>query len=272
MMTMIVKKKGIKMTESKNNYYRLKEFFDEDSWRRSAKGQQERAWWFNHCHAETENRWRNKKGTQNFFACDDADESIMRFGKFFVDDETDKPVEPNYVASLLKSWGDPSDLNKKKKVRESEDTVDIYQVVRDSDIKSSLGDDVSNIEPQVVSEFDCKDCAEDKANELNSTVTPGEKAVLGTEYSVQKKDIELKEAESVGPYYAVVNYGNIGSPIYAHGPYDTKEEAQSRAKFIRRTFGPYERYCRAWCRVMTQKDIDRADRMGYGYKIENPKK
>lgn len=178
-----------------NSKYRLQEFFDEDSWRKSKKGQEERDWWYNHVHTETDNKWRNKKGTQNFFACDDADESIMRFGKIYIDDTNDMPVEPNYVASLLKSWGEPVDPKSLKRRRESEEAEDddvlIYQVVRTSDIGSSLGEDVSNVEPTVVSEFDCEDCAKAKAEELNQTVTPGEKAVLGTEYDVQEKEIEV---------------------------------------------------------------------------------
>lgn len=169
--------------------YRLSETFDEESWRKSKKGQEERDWWQNHVHIETDNRWRNKKGTLNFFSCDDADESLMRFGKVFIDDNTDRPVEPNYVASLLKSWGEPIDPTSLKRKRESEeDDYSIYQIVRTSDLGSSLDAETSNIKPTVVSEFDCKDCAEAKAEELNQTVTPGEKAVLGTEYEVQEKE------------------------------------------------------------------------------------
>ncbi len=274
-----IKLKGVKMTESKvmgfkekfKKFYRFnperfREFFDEDTWRRSKKGQQEKDWWLNRCHIEyDEERWPDHT-VESY----DAGKSFEYYGKIFVDDDTDKPVSFSYVTSLLKSWGEPN--QRVKESEESKDTVEVYQVVKDTDVHSSLGEDVSNQKPVVVTEHDCEECAKEKANELNATVTSGEKAVLGTEYSVQKKEIELKESESVGPYYAVVNYGNIGSPIYAHGPYDTKEEAQERAKFIRKGFGSYERYCHAWCRVMTQKDIDRADRRGYGYKIQVPKK
>lgn len=163
------------MRESK-----LDEEFDEDKWRRSAKGQQEKDWWLNRCHTETEDRWPDHTE-----ASYDAEKSIIEFGKCFVDNETDRPIEINYVHSLIKSWGQP--------LNESEEGHTVYQVVKDTDIHSSLGEDVSNQEPTVVTEHDCELCAKDKAEELNMTVTPGEKEVLGTEYKVQKK--ELKESK-----------------------------------------------------------------------------
>ena len=83
---------------------------------------------------------------------------------------------------------------------------------------------------------------------------------------------KIREAEEVGPFYAVVNYGNIGSPLWAHGPYETKEEAKEKAKSIRHYFSPTDRsYYHAWCRVYPQAIVDKGLERGT-IKINNPKK
>lgn len=83
---------------------------------------------------------------------------------------------------------------------------------------------------------------------------------------------KIREAEEVGPFYAVVNYGTIGSPLWAHGPYETKEEAKEKAKSIRHYFSPTDRsYYHAWCRVYPQAFVDKGLERGM-LKINNSKK
>lgn len=81
-----------------------------------------------------------------------------------------------------------------KKKKENANKVKVYQVVRTSNIPSSLGADVSNIEGEVVYEFDDhdggKEVAEAKAEELNSYMLPEEKEVFGTEYKVVEKTVD----------------------------------------------------------------------------------
>jgi len=67
----------------------------------------------------------------------------------------------------------------------------------------------------------------------------------------------VREAEE-GPFYAVVDHGSIGSPLWAHGPYDSKAEASERAKEIRRGFSATDRnYYHAWCRVFPQAWVNK---------------
>lgn len=81
-----------------------------------------------------------------------------------------------------------------KKKKEDANKIKVYQVVRTSTIPSSLGADVSNIEGEVVCEFDDhdggKEVAEAKAEELNSYMLPEEKEVFGTEYKVVEKTLD----------------------------------------------------------------------------------
>ena len=66
----------------------------------------------------------------------------------------------------------------------------------------------------------------------------------------------VREAND-GPYYAVVDYGRMGVPT-AHGPFDTKAEANEVAKDIRSRFSTADRkYYGAWCRVYPQAVIDK---------------
>lgn len=60
----------------------------------------------------------------------------------------------------------------------------LYQVVRCSDIVSDLSQASSRIKDQVVSEFDNKEEAEERAEILNKSVTPAEKELLKVSYKV----------------------------------------------------------------------------------------
>ena len=63
-----------------------------------------------------------------------------------------------------------------------------WVVVRKSKIKSALGDKLASTNRKnIVYESTCKEKAESKAEFLNSTVLPGEKDFLGTEYVVEEK-------------------------------------------------------------------------------------
>jgi len=70
-----------------------------------------------------------------------------------------------------------------------------YQVLRTSKMESALGKDVANLKPQVIAEFDCEECAKERADKLNLTVLPAERELFGTEYTVEKKCIEVCEPE-----------------------------------------------------------------------------
>lgn len=73
------------------------------------------------------------------------------------------------------------------KYKESEENkIERFAVVRKSSVGSSLGE-ISNVEDQIVYEFDTKEEAEAKVEELNKTVDADEKALFGTEYAVAKK-------------------------------------------------------------------------------------
>ena len=81
-----------------------------------------------------------------------------------------------------------------KKEEEDDGTPGIWQVRRVSGIGSSLGEDIANIEPQVVCEFDCKECAEERKEELEKSILPEEKELLGTSYDIHKVPLK-KDAE-----------------------------------------------------------------------------
>lgn len=76
-----------------------------------------------------------------------------------------------------------------KKKKEDENKIKLYQVVRTSTMPSSLGEDISKVEGEVVYEYDDgdggKEVADAKAEELNSLVFPEEKEIFGTEYIVR---------------------------------------------------------------------------------------
>lgn len=81
-------------------------------------------------------------------------------------------------------------------MKESNDNpVYKYNVVRTSTVGSSLDADIAEMEPQVVVETDCEDRANERADRLNRTVLPEEKALFGTEYSVEKEELEEEEPE-----------------------------------------------------------------------------
>lgn len=169
---------------------------DQERWRNSEKGKQEGDWWLNRCHAEDTNRFinSNAQGTLGTWVSHDAKESMEKFGKIFVDDESDRPVEPSYAASLIKTWGEPkSKIESLEEAKEKDSNIEIYQVIRTSTEGSPLGEDVANLEDSVVYEFDKKEDAEEKVEELNNTVTPEEKALLGTEYKVEKRKISTEK-------------------------------------------------------------------------------
>ena len=175
-------------------FLKLREFLDwdkdedQEKWRNSPQGKAEGEWWLNHCHIEDENRFQDK-GTWSKI---DAEKSLKQFGKIFIDDKTDKPVSPGYAKSLIQTWGEPkaSEPLTEAKDEPQDGEIPLFQVIRTSSEGSLLGEDVANLEDTVVYEFDFEDDAKIKADELNSTVTPEEKELLGTEYKVLKREIE----------------------------------------------------------------------------------
>lgn len=185
----------LKLREGALNGFKYIDFSkdeDQERWRNSERGKQEGDWWLNRCHVEDTNRFEgsNLQGTLGSWVSHDAKESMEKFGKIFVDDATDKPVDATYAASLIKTWGEPKEkITEARKVKTERDDIEIYQVKRTSTMGSPLGEDIAKLEDHVVYEFDTKDEAEDKAKALNDTVSPSEKELFGTEYKVEKRVI-----------------------------------------------------------------------------------
>ena len=65
-----------------------------------------------------------------------------------------------------------------------------YQVVRKLDIPSALGDKFKSKDKDVVAEFVNRKDAEERAQALDETVTPGEKETFGTRYEVVEKEFK----------------------------------------------------------------------------------
>lgn len=94
--------------------------------------------------------------------------------------------KPYLKAKVLDVLSHPERLEESNKSPKEEEKKGLYQVVRTSNITSSLGDGIANIKDTVVYEFKDKDKAEIKALALNKTVLPEEKELLGTEYIVKE--------------------------------------------------------------------------------------
>lgn len=93
------------------------------------------------------------------------------------------PKHPHMIDALLADEEQP--INESKE--DCHDDNCKYTVVRHSTIGSSLGEDIANLEDQVVAEFDCKEEAEKRADALNRTVLPEERKLFGTKYEVGTK-------------------------------------------------------------------------------------
>lgn len=171
-----------------------------ENWKSSPKGKAEGEWYKNKVHGLKKgyNPFEDEtlvnkpwNGLQNEW---DAKDQLERFGRVYVDDENNSVLDPYYTDSLRKTWGEPSRLDDenhalteaKEEKEEDDGKPGIYQVRRISGIGSSLGEDVSNVEPQVVCEFDTKEDAEERRDELEATILPEEKELLGTSYDVHK--------------------------------------------------------------------------------------
>lgn len=160
---------------------------DQETWRKSPKGKMEGTWWRDHCHSETENIFDRLDKI-------DAKRSLEKLGKIYVDEYTGRPIDPNYAKSLLRTWGEPK--GKKEVLEESSDkkekkdeNIEIYKVVRSYKVGAPIGEDVAKLEDLIICDCDTKEEADEKAEELNLTVTPEEKSLLGTEYKVNKVKI-----------------------------------------------------------------------------------
>ena len=169
-------------------------YMDEDwieKWKASEKGKLEGDWFKNRVHGL-------KKG---YNPCEDdsdvdhkvdAKKSIDEFGRVYWDDDLNHPVFPSYVRSLRKTWGEPNRLDDdaNEAMTEAEDDGPcVYNVVRNTEIGSPLGEDISNVEGTVVCQYDNKEDADAKAEELNDTVLPEEKDLLGVSYKVEKQKL-----------------------------------------------------------------------------------
>ena len=84
-------------------------------------------------------------------------------------------------------WFDECGEEIKSNMFEAEDDgPGIWQILRKSGIGSSLGEDVANVEPQVVCEFKTKEEAEERLKVLEDSVLPEEKELLGVSYELSK--------------------------------------------------------------------------------------
>lgn len=176
-------------------------YMDEDwieKWKASDKGKQEGDWFKNKVHGLKKgyNPFEDEtlvnkpwNGLQNEW---DAKDQLERFGRVYVDEENNSVLDPYYTDSLRKTWGEPDRLDDdaNEAMTEAEDDGPcVYNVVRNTEIGSPLGEDISNVEGTVVCQYDNKEDADAKAEELNDTVLPEEKDLLGVSYKVEKQKL-----------------------------------------------------------------------------------
>jgi hypothetical protein len=190
-------------------FRKLKEFIDWDNeddqekWRNSPKGKAEGEWFKNRVHGlkkgynPFEDDTLVNKPWNGLYNEMDAKDQLERFGRVYVNDDNNSVLDPLYTKSLLKTWGEPNRLDDENlplsESKEEDDGPGIWQILRTSAIASSLGEDVSKVEPQVVCEFKTKEEAEERLKALEDTVLPEEKELLGTSYKIEKLPITLDE-------------------------------------------------------------------------------
>ena len=201
--------------EQELGFRKFKEFIDWDKeddqerWRTSPKGRAEGEWFKNKVHGlkkgynPFEDEACVNKPWNGLYNEMDAKDHLEKFGRVYVDEEHNSVLDPYYTKSLLKTWGEPNRLDADDadsyewhadNLHEAtDDEPGIYQVLRKSGIGSSLGEDVANIEPQVVCEFKTKEEAEERKKELEDSVLPEEKELLGTSYEVKKVPLKVED-------------------------------------------------------------------------------
>lgn len=115
--------------------------------------------------------------------------------------------------------------------------MDMFQVIRTSKIKSSLGEhSKANTHKDVVFESPCEETAKAKADFLNQGVLPAERDFLGTDYVVEKKEDskekqkesritrkKLREAEAEDYYFLLRNPDGVF--YQEEGVYDSLADA-----------------------------------------------
>ena len=104
--------------------------------------------------------------------------------------------------------------------------------------------------------YDTDDFEEDEPSDKESEI--GDSIIYPEDDDADDfEESRVREGSEQGPFYAVVNYGNIGGTPYAYGPYDSKEDAKEKARVVRHYFSPTDRtYYHAWCRVYPKKFVD----------------
>ena len=179
------------------NFRKFKEFIDwnnpedQERWRNSPKGKAEGEWFKNRVHGlkkgynPFEDDTLVNKPWNGLYNEMDAKDQLEKFGRVYVNDDNNSVLDPYYTKSLLATWGEPNRLDDENhalnEAKEEDDgKPGIYQILRKSGIGSSLGEDISNVEPQVVCEFKTKEEADERLKELEDSVLPEEKELLGT--------------------------------------------------------------------------------------------
>lgn len=76
-------------------------------------------------------------------------------------------------------------VEKESDVDDEVKTHTVYRVMRKSDMASSLGETLSHLNDNVISEFDTEEEAKERAELLNGTVLPEEVEFFGTRYEVE---------------------------------------------------------------------------------------
>ena len=159
------------------------------SWKSTPKGKMEGKWWTSKVKVSDFNPFDKET---DFYKWLDANKSLEKLGKVYLQDDG-VVIDPNYAESLIKTWGEPGIVEITESKEEDDGEPGIYQVRRVSGIGSSLGEDVANIEPQVVFELDTKEAAEEKKAELEASILPEEKELLGTSYEIHKVPLKVEE-------------------------------------------------------------------------------
>lgn len=80
------------------------------------------------------------------------------------------------------------DMEKESEVDDVVKTHTKYRVIRKSEMASALGETLSNLNDNVISEFDTEEEANERAELLNGTVLPEEIELFGTKYVVEQFD------------------------------------------------------------------------------------
>ena len=96
-------------------------------------------------------------------------------------------ANPEGVPAEKASIPMPESTSKIKEEKAKQEGIKVYSVVRVGGLGSHLGDDVANIEEQIVGDYNTKEEAEKKCALLNDSLLPFEKETLKASYEVKER-------------------------------------------------------------------------------------